>query len=127
MFLGLDGQGCFDTILYVVILPHPVKITQIIAPNLHYERGNIPNHTPLSLILRYLFKQDLTQSESATDLGCQSLMKSLDSTIDSTYPSRDLFGFIEQNATLLIMIKDEDQRLCHMSPTEHNSIVDVMS
>lgn len=54
-------------------------------------------------------------------------MKSLDSTIDSTYRSRDLFGFIEQNATLLIMIKDEDQRLCHMSPTEQNSIVEVMS
>lgn len=121
MFLGLDGQGCLDTMLYLGILPDPVTITQI-APNLHYERGNIPNHTPLSLILRYPFKQDLTQSESATDLGCPSLMKSLDSIIDSTYRSRDLFGFIEQNATL-IMIKDEDQRLCHMSPTEQSSIV----
>ena len=34
----LDGQGCFRYYIILVILPHPVKITQIIAPNLHLKK-----------------------------------------------------------------------------------------
>lgn len=49
-FLGSMVKGVLDTILYLAILPHPVTITQIIALNLHYERGGTSQIIPRQVL-----------------------------------------------------------------------------